>query len=88
MTEKKAISIILGVLESRLHVSHELLNEDNMDKSLLLKPFGLSSLSMAYLFLEIEKESGFLLDSSLLVDMGFSTINKIADVICKSVKKD
>lgn len=84
MTQDCAVGLVKDILEKKFGISSDFLTDEYLEKSLFLKPFALSSISMVFLMLEIEKRTGKLLDTSLFTNMGFSTIKKIASVICES----
>lgn len=53
----------------------------NMDVPLTGKPFGLSEVEMVYLLFEIEKKFRIRVEDRVLFQYGFSTIDKIVDVV-------
>ena len=84
MTQDCAVELVKNILEEKLGVSSDYLADEYLEKSLFLKPFALSSISMVFLVLELEKSTGYLLNTSLFTNMGFNTIKKIASVVCES----
>jgi len=89
MTNEKQniMDAITNILTSKLKVNPDLINEENYDNALTGKVFGLRSLDLMYLFLEIEKQFNVRIDTSKILNYEFNTINGITELIlCTEAK--
>lgn len=81
-----SIKIIIGTLQELYPFVGELLVSNNLDKPLTGRLFGFSKVDLVYLFFELEKKLGITFDQEMLDEYGFSSINRIANVIDQSME--
>lgn len=63
-------------------IGYSWINIENAgDLPLTGKPFYLSEIDLVYLLFEIEKKYDIRIEEKYLVEYGFSTVNKIADIV-------
>jgi len=72
---------IISLLREKFFVSETILNTDYWDEPLPGNHFRLTSVDLIYLFFELEKTFELRINECYLSSYGFSSINKIADII-------
>ena len=75
---------LLFILEHKLNVRKDLLVEENYDVILTGRVFRLTAIELLYLFLEVEQEVGFPVNTELLEQYPFNSVNGIADLMAFS----
>jgi len=80
-TMQKYINEITNIMVGKLKVNANLCIAENYDKPLTGKVFGLSSIDLMYLFLEIEERFKMRIDTEKILNYEFNTINGIAELI-------
>ena len=83
MSKETILASLTAILTSRFGIEKSLLNVENFDLMLMGNIFRLNGVSMAYLFCEVEKAFSICIPKEMLEDYGFSTVNKIVDIILK-----
>ena len=81
MDTKDVKSAIYEILHNMFHISDSLLMSSYDDAPLTGKVFKLNSISMVYLFFEIEKTFDIKIDENYLANYSFSNINGIVDAV-------
>lgn len=59
--------------------------EQNPDAPLTGRPFLLTEVEMIYLLFEIEKQFGIRIGEEKLLEYGFSTVNRITELVAESL---
>jgi len=75
---------IIDIINDKLNYPRELLTKENWDEPLTGVKLGFSAVDLTYLFLEVEKAFNVQISEKLLRGYGFSTINKVTEVVCCS----
>lgn len=83
MDYQDSIEIVTKILRERLNIDEEKITSSHYDDSLIHGPIKLSSIDLAYLFLEVEQAIGCQIPATLLSNREFNSINKIASIIMK-----
>jgi len=83
MNKEMVSARLVDLLTSRLGMDKALLNSENFDLMLTGDVFMFGDIDMAYLFCEVEKAFSIRIPREMLDDYGFSTLNKIADIVLK-----
>ena len=76
-------SEIVKILCNKFNRKMTKLNGECMDAPLTGEPLFLSDVEMVYLLLEIEKKFAICIENEYLKEYGFSTVNKIAEVVAR-----
>jgi len=82
-----SIKTIISTIRDLYPFTDELLISKNFDEPLTGRLFGFSKVELVYLFFELEKKLGFSFEEQKLNDYGFSSINRIANVIDQSIEQ-
>ncbi|MCL2203421.1 MAG: hypothetical protein FWB88_05740 [Defluviitaleaceae bacterium] len=83
MDREMVYATLVKILTSHLGMDENRLDSDSYDLMLTGDCLRQDDVSMVYLFCEVEKAFGIRIPREMLDDYGFSTINKIADIVIK-----
>ena len=86
MSEHTVEQKVVLIMKEKLKINDELITEEYKDVPLTWRPFNFSAIQLMYLLLEIEKAFGIQIAEQCLSDYGFSTIEKIINIVisCKA----
>ena len=81
MSKESVCTALTTILTSRFGMDKSLLGADSFDLMLTGDVLKFDKVTMVYLFCEVEKAFSIRIPQEMLGDYGFSTLNKIADVV-------
>ena len=86
MNNTEIQNTILRILSEKFRVDEAILVSSNWDAPLTGSPFRLKGADLVYLLFELEGAFGLRVESSDLMNYGFNSINRIAEVLGKPIK--